>query len=107
MKRSAVQYPLPCRVGLNSLAFQSSIPRMRASMKLIVLLGILAFAAPSFAAAKPTPSPPSRPQSSVFLRDWAEKNGFTLRYDAKAMTILLTNRWANIELLADSRRGEI
>jgi N-acetylmuramoyl-L-alanine amidase len=81
---------------------------MRASMKLIVLLGMLFFTAPmSFAAAKQLPAPPSRPQGSVFLRDWAEKNGFSLRFDPKSPTILLTNRWANIELLNDSRRGSI
>src|SRR5438067_2010221 len=91
----------------NSLAFQSSIPKMRASMKLIVLLGMLFFAAPSLAAAKPVPAPPSRPQGSIYLRDWAEKNGFKLAYDSKAMTILLTNRWAEINLLNDSRKGSI
>lgn len=80
---------------------------MRASMKLIVLLGILFFGAPSFGAAKPAPVPPSRPQGAIFLRDWAEKNGFTLRYDPKSLTVLLTNRWANIELLSDSRRAAI
>jgi N-acetylmuramoyl-L-alanine amidase len=80
---------------------------MRASMKLIVLLGILFFAAPSYAAARPAPTPPSRPQGTIFLRDWAEKNGFSLRYDPKALTISLTNRWADIDLLADSRKGSI
>jgi N-acetylmuramoyl-L-alanine amidase len=82
---------------------------MRASMKLIVLLGMLFFAAPApaFAAAKQTPAPPSRPQGSVYLRDWADKNGFKMTYDPKALNIFLTNRWANIELLANSRRGSI
>jgi N-acetylmuramoyl-L-alanine amidase len=80
---------------------------MRANMKLIVLVGMLIFAAPSFAAARETPSPPSRPQSSVYLRDWADKNSFKLAYDPKTLVISLTNRWANIELLANSRRGSI
>lgn len=80
---------------------------MRASMKLILLLGILIFAAPSFAAAKPAPAPPARPQGTVFLRDWAAKNGFKLSYDPKSLAISLTNRWADIDLLSDSRRGSI
>jgi N-acetylmuramoyl-L-alanine amidase len=80
---------------------------MRASMKLIVALGILFFVAPSFGAAKSLPPPPSRPQGSVFLRDWADKNSFRLAFDSKAMTISLTNRWAQIELLNDSRRGSV
>jgi N-acetylmuramoyl-L-alanine amidase len=82
---------------------------MRASMKLIVLVGMLLFAAaaPSFAGAKSMPAPPSRPQGMIYLRDWAEKNGFSLHYDVKAMTISMTNRWADISLLADSRKGAI
>lgn len=80
---------------------------MRASMKLIVLLGMLILAAPVFGAARSLPPPPSRPQSSVYLRDWADKNGFKMAYDPKALTISLTNRWANIELLGNSRRAAI
>jgi len=81
---------------------------MRANMKLIVLLGMLLFAAaPSFAAAKPSPAPPSRPQGMIYLRDWTEKNGFTLRFDTKSLNISLTNRWAEVSLLADSRKAAI
>ena len=80
---------------------------MRANMKLIVLVGMLFLATPAFAAARQTPSAPSAPQSSVYLRDWADKNSFKMAYDPKALTILLKNRWANIELLANSRRGSI
>src|SRR4051812_11033217 len=80
---------------------------MRASMKLIVLLGMLFSAAAAFAAARETPSPPSRPQGAVYMRDWADKNSFKMSFDTKALTISLTNRWANIELLANSRRGAI
>jgi hypothetical protein len=80
---------------------------MRANMKLIVLLGMLILAAPAFAAARPTPVPPSRPTSNVYLRDWADQHGFKMSFDPKSLNILLTNRWANIELLANSKRGSI
>lgn len=80
---------------------------MRASMKLIVLLGWLFCAAPALAAARSAPAPPSRPQSAVYLRDWADKHGFKLAFDSKSLEIELANRWAKIELLANSRRGSI
>ncbi len=80
---------------------------MRANMKLIVLLGMLILAAPAFAAARQAPVPPSRPQSNVYLRDWADQRGFKMSFDPKSLNILLTNRWANIELLANSKRGSI
>jgi N-acetylmuramoyl-L-alanine amidase len=83
------------------------IPTMRANMKLIVLLGMLILAAPAFGAARQAPVPPSRPPSTVHLRDWADQHGFKMSFDPKSLNILLTNRWANIELLANSRRGAI
>jgi N-acetylmuramoyl-L-alanine amidase len=80
---------------------------MRAKMNLIVLLGMLILAAPAFAAARQAPAPPSRPQSSVYLRDWADQHGFKLSFDPKSLNISLTNRWADIDLLANSKRGSI
>lgn len=80
---------------------------MRASMKLFLLLGILIFAAPAFGAAKPAPAPPARPQGTVYLADWAQKHGFKLSFNAKSSAISMTNRWANVDLLADSRRASI
>lgn len=80
---------------------------MRASMKWIVLTGILFFLAPGFAAAKSARKAPARSDTAVSLRDWAEKKKFSLKYDAKEGTISLTNRWADISLFSDSRRGAI
>ena len=81
---------------------------MRTSMRLIVLLGMMCFFAPSFGATKPTPSSAtSRPQGTVYLADWADKNGFKMRYNPKTLAIALTNRWASVDLLANSKRGTI
>lgn len=80
---------------------------MRTDMRLIVLLGMLCFFAPSFGATKPTPAPPVRPQGAVYLADWAQKHGFKMRYNPKTLAITLTNRWTDIDLLANSRRGSI
>lgn len=80
---------------------------MRASMKLLVLVGMLVFVAPAPGAPKKAPVIDSAPSGATYLRDWAERKGFTMAYDAKAMTISLTNRWAEIELANDSRRGSI
>lgn len=80
---------------------------MRARMKLIVLLGMLLFGAPCFGATKPQPKQAVRPQGTLYLADWAEKNGFKMRYNPKTLAISLTNRWSDIDLLANSRRGSI
>lgn len=78
-------------------------------MKLVVFLGIWFFAAPLVAAAKvlPAVNQHARPAGTVYLRDWAERNGFQMSLDQKESTIELTNRWANIALASDSRHGTI
>jgi N-acetylmuramoyl-L-alanine amidase len=80
---------------------------MRTSMKLIVLLGILSFFTPTFGATKPSPAPAARPQGTVYLADWAKKNGFKMKYNPKTLAINLTTRWSDIDLLANSKRGSI
>jgi N-acetylmuramoyl-L-alanine amidase len=80
---------------------------MRTSMKLIVLLGMLSFFTPTFGATKPSPASAARPQGTVYLADWAEKNGFKMKYNPKTLAINLTNRWSDIDLLANSKRGSI
>src|SRR6266511_4405887 len=74
---------------------------------LVALVGMVCLVAPAMGAARTLPSPPSRPAGYVFLRDWAAKNEFSLFYNAKDKAISMTNRWARIELVNDSRRGEI
>ena len=93
---------------VNSLDFSSSISTMRASMKLIVLLGLLWFIPPICGAARPPSKAAStRPSGTVHLADWANKHGFKMRYNPKTLAINLTNRWTDIDLLANSRRGSI
>lgn len=65
---------------------------------------------PAFGAAREQPKTAVRsgsPDGFVPLREWAEKKGFAMRYDPKELTVSITNRWANIQLLENSRRGSI
>jgi N-acetylmuramoyl-L-alanine amidase len=78
---------------------------MRGVLRVFYLLLLLGLTAPTFAAAKKPPEPPSRPAGYVFLRDWAVKNNFSLAYNVRTKEVLMTNRWARIELANDSRRG--
>jgi N-acetylmuramoyl-L-alanine amidase len=81
---------------------------MRAVFKLFVLIACVCFGAPCFAASREAgPPPPSRPAGYIFLRDWAARNGLSLAYNAKDKSILMTNRWARLDLANDSRHGEI
>jgi len=81
---------------------------MRASMRWFVALGLFLFALPNLGAARSAaPSPPARPTGSVFLRDWAEKHGFKMNFDARDLSISVTNRWADLSLTNDSRRAMI
>jgi N-acetylmuramoyl-L-alanine amidase len=80
---------------------------MSARMKLTVLLGLLFLAAPVLGAARTPPAPPALPSSAVSLRDWAAKHRLPLSYDPKSKAISLKNRWAEVNLLHDSRRASI
>lgn len=76
-----------------------------------VLLLTLFFAlAPAFGASRNQPSSAIRsgsPDGYLPLRQWAEKKGFTMTYNQKELTVSITNRWANVQLVENSRRGSI
>src|SRR5438552_799678 len=90
----------------NSLDFMTRFMTMRCVFKLLIA-GMLLFVGDVCAAARKMPSPPSRPDGYVYLRDWAFRNDFNLYYHLREKSILMTNRWARIELNNDTRRGEI
>ena len=73
----------------------------------LLIVGVFLLVGDALAAARKLPSPPSRPAGYVFLRDWAARNDFSLFFNPKEKTVLMTNRWARIELFNDARRGVI
>lgn len=71
---------------------------------------LLLLVAPAFGASRnqaPTAVRSGSPDGFVPLRKWAEGKGFTMVYNQKEMAISLTNRWANVQLIENSRRGTI
>lgn len=80
---------------------------MRGVFKLLVLVALVGIVAPCCGAARNSIPPPSRPAGYIFLRDWAAKSGFSLAFNAKDKSILMTNRWARLEMANDSHRAEI